>query len=1822
MASSLSQQLSQVRSHNAAQLGNAKSAAKVQSASYLFPPQVASLQDFQTLQALGENGWDELSAYDTVFSKWDQATGAGEVLFGESSRGLDRLMKTKEENRSLDSTIAEFFSLSGGNLLDRSTGKCIEWLVRRFRVHEYNVEMVLSAFMPYHETQEFARMLQLLNLQDKPHFAFLLPVQKRATPLPSSVLISTLLGPPSTTASLTTLRWVINLLSPRNVTRFRRPNYPLQSFWLSTVIKFCARVQAGGTERRAGANREDDHQLYLSVLLPAALDAALTTQLGPDCQIAGCLAICAIAASFDLSIEARQSICSSLISAKMDVERMREAYLTSLACLCKGVDDDNIWKADETPLIMTPSTALQLARRPSIASSLKKLSQSYDIQGFLLNLSAALLMPSDAFEEEDGKKAIKFIEELLLYDDTLPDGIAAKIIGKANGSLTQRQEWGQLVDMLRQRRPGIIIVTGETVPSTVQEAAGRSATSKASSLKASGVTQSQQIQETASQVDVSLSNGITAISLTDDGPAAIYQQAVLLSLERDKDGPSSQILTTLFSRLGDASLALLASVWTTSSTSTEVRLAALSHAHAFLSAFTAKDAKVRLVDFQTIIPSLLLALKDGEAVIRFEALQCFERISLITATIEASNSKETRVEIYGFDTIYGPQHSDALKYLDNADVGRLTKSLLQDQASFEHDATYVHMWLQNNLGAGRGQGKKEIAYKKRVVEVLSSHALCWTNVEARIGLLDAMAGVADVTKLEVLLPLLREVIEGHMPVGLNKELLDAYVGLLFGAYDSSTRGAIDANESGSWTLVLTALEEGNFMVQKQAARSLKRTIFDLLSDSKKKEVFARLANLLANSMTTLPAELRSCLLDLKMDSSSVVPILHDLRGVVSSHALKTIQHKKAKGPAAAPDDETWTRAMAVIIEILEALLSRRSVPSSDYITELFENVRLGTELLLSGQANSEYLVQVSMSNLRACLDVLRKSGKQQVISSDILSSLRVDTVVNVIKTSCKPQTFQQALLLLSVLGSITPEVVLHNVMPIFTFVGSTMLQRDDDYSFVVVEKTLQSILPPAIKDMASKATGKGELALLQSSRNLLCVFTDAAKHVPRHRRVSFFYTLVNVIGTDYLAAICMLLIDRSASKVSKQSSKEDVKTTLQLPLSLFKRSDGNPVRLWNALNKVWDEVERNWTHRAEDALELQEHVFLDCVGTLGLEHEGERRAGPLKRITALTCFIDLAVAANDDALEEYSLQMEESADRQEQEGVMWKFINHALSMSQISNTSISVLAQSALESVMRIVPANILFSVTINLLHSDKVQDKQSGLHLCTKSLSSMADEDREKATTSIAEIIKECYRLIDKERELAGTALDTLLAIAQDCTASEHASLSSGLAQLIVLAQSDSDALQERALTLLNSLSRHLGPRLIPHLASLITPTLQLLASDTAATKTKSLVLELLSGLVRAIPIFVASYIDGIIRLFVQMPSLLEMKQSSALTSSIVRFIPSLQLLDTIFAVWEEGDKMSLPLHTVCLDLLERTIKTSDKKSIMSSYKNIFRQITTIFDVRRQSVVKPAAWTLSPADLATVEDKTVSVFLRLVLKLNEGAFRPLFLRFCDWAMLDLASEDDESSSGDSFEIIARKIVLFKVVNALLAELGELVINYYLNILDGAIDSLTGFEKAQLDSHELWTQVILSLKQSARADKGRGSFWNENRVKAVIPGMVAQVPTVMVKNNVSHESLLGDATAAICQAVPDEPCLKMTNNLLLECTRSSQVKVKISAIRILVKIWKSEECEDSLLRLVPETVPSIAELLQESEAAVQDDLGAFVSAVEKVLGEGLESYLQ
>jgi U3 small nucleolar RNA-associated protein 10 len=67
-------------------------------------------------------------------------------------------------------------------------------------------------------------------------------------------------------------------------------------------------------------------------------------------------------------------------------------------------------------------------------------------------------------------------------------------------------------------------------------------------------------------------------------------------------------------------------------------------------------------------------------------------------------------------------------------------------------------------------------------------------------------------------------------------------------------------------------------------------------------------------------------------------------------------------------------------------------------------------------------------------------------------TIRIDLLVDCIRNTSNPQVQNAALLLISCLAAWVPDIVLHNVMPIFTFMGTTILRQGDEYSAHVIDQ--------------------------------------------------------------------------------------------------------------------------------------------------------------------------------------------------------------------------------------------------------------------------------------------------------------------------------------------------------------------------------------------------------------------------------------------------------------------------------------------------------------------------------------------------------------------------------------------------------------------------------------------------------------------------------------------------------------------------------------------------------------------------------------------------
>ena len=103
----------------------------------------------------------------------------------------------------------------------------------------------------------------------------------------------------------------------------------------------------------------------------------------------------------------------------------------------------------------------------------------------------------------------------------------------------------------------------------------------------------------------------------------------------------ASLLRAQFIHLADDALAFLVGVWL-SEEDARLRRIALSHAFAFIAAYEVTET---IIDFQTVLPALLVALGDPDRGVRHQASECVQLIARLSKAKQASG-------VYAFDTIY------------------------------------------------------------------------------------------------------------------------------------------------------------------------------------------------------------------------------------------------------------------------------------------------------------------------------------------------------------------------------------------------------------------------------------------------------------------------------------------------------------------------------------------------------------------------------------------------------------------------------------------------------------------------------------------------------------------------------------------------------------------------------------------------------------------------------------------------------------------------------------------------------------------------------------------------------------------------------------------------------------------------------------------------------------------------------------------------------------------------------------------------------------------------------------------------------------------
>ncbi|CAN6240377.1 unnamed protein product [Urochloa humidicola] len=150
--------------------------------SVLFDAKEAADIDLRAILPIALSGLEHLASVDERFA------GYNSTLFRETSLEVNREQLTPKENDKLNKSISSYLRLLAGYLHLPSALKTLEYLIRRYMVHVYNLDELLLSALPYHDTHAFVRIVQLLNLGNS-KWAFLDGVKSSGAPAPRSVLV-------------------------------------------------------------------------------------------------------------------------------------------------------------------------------------------------------------------------------------------------------------------------------------------------------------------------------------------------------------------------------------------------------------------------------------------------------------------------------------------------------------------------------------------------------------------------------------------------------------------------------------------------------------------------------------------------------------------------------------------------------------------------------------------------------------------------------------------------------------------------------------------------------------------------------------------------------------------------------------------------------------------------------------------------------------------------------------------------------------------------------------------------------------------------------------------------------------------------------------------------------------------------------------------------------------------------------------------------------------------------------------------------------------------------------------------------------------------------------------------------------------------------------------------------------------------------------------------------------------------------------------------------------------------------------------------------
>ena len=483
------------------------------------------------------------------------------------------------------------------------------------------------------------------------------------------------------------------------------------------------------------------------------------------------------------------------------------------------------------------------------------------------------------------------------------------------------------------------------------------------------------------------------------------------------------------------------------------RIAALRSATALI------KSNDRPTNLQNLIPYLLYVLADPSATLRRSAIAC---IAAVSAKANAS-PKAAADAAWGSSDLYG-KNASKMTSLSGEEATGLLSVLVPMLEECAMDANFAITTLRGALDGTQTMASKHVlkaALRSHIISFLGGHSAVTPLISVRTRLLPlfSFVGKSSATvRSNIILPAIRAWCS--LPYTEARK-----------SCDNEQIATLDAERAHVAALVSREAESVNLLKDVLSGKCSKDrpelldASFDWLVSSwssirsdARLELSLNLLDLsLQDSHSDFDGQCRKrsseTLRAVKLDSVSLISLLESVpssvqmpEGPPTKKRRRTSRNELARTEHQSPDDVArLLRRLTLVLELIEG-----SNPGEH--PTLFRTLFtvLGELQQLKQQSGSDlvYLQSLVLSSLTPIVNRI----KAEKDTTEYQAAVRADLLIDCIRHSASPQVQNAALLLIATLASWVPELILHNLMPIFTFIGSTLLRQHDDYSAHVVDQ--------------------------------------------------------------------------------------------------------------------------------------------------------------------------------------------------------------------------------------------------------------------------------------------------------------------------------------------------------------------------------------------------------------------------------------------------------------------------------------------------------------------------------------------------------------------------------------------------------------------------------------------------------------------------------------------------------------------------------------------------------------------------------------------------